>query len=54
MNEVKLDGLMDSLSITNNYTPLREDIPIKSCVKDIIFANTKAEDDYFIVPKIIE
>lgn len=54
MNEVKLDGLKDSLSISDSYTPFRADIPIKSDAKDIIFANTKVEDDYFIVPKIIE
>lgn len=54
MGEVDLNGIKDLSSISNSYTPLREDCVIQNDVKDIILENAKSEDGYFIVPKIIE
>lgn len=54
MSEVDLNGIKDLSSISNSYTPLREDCVIQNDAKDIILENAKSEDGYFIVPKIIE
>lgn len=54
MSEVDLNGIKDLNSISNSYTPLREDCVIQNDAKDIILENAKSEDGYFIVPKIIE
>lgn len=52
-NIVTLDT--QNLKIKGAKTPMREDIPQDSKIQsDVLSHAPKAEDDYFIVPKIIE
>ena len=56
LSELDTDNLSPSFSTLDGGTPMREDIPQKQpeIVKDIFSHAPKAEDDFFIVPKIIE
>jgi len=55
LNEIDTSDIEATFSTLNNSTPLREDIPIKSdVIKDVLANAPKAQDGYFIVPKIIE
>jgi aspartyl-tRNA(Asn)/glutamyl-tRNA(Gln) amidotransferase subunit C len=56
LNELDTDTLDPSFSTLSGGTPLREDKPISSTeVSQNIFRHApNAEDDFFIVPKIIE
>ncbi len=56
LSELNTDNLSASFSILNEGTPLRDDTPQKQPeIAQSIFAHApNAEDDFFIVPKIIE
>jgi aspartyl-tRNA(Asn)/glutamyl-tRNA(Gln) amidotransferase subunit C len=55
LNELDTDNVSATFNTLNAKTPLREDAPIKSDVIDSIMKNApKAEENYFIVPTIIE
>jgi len=55
LNEIDTSDIEATFSTLNNPTPLREDTPIKSeVIKDVLANAPKAQDGYFIVPKIIE
>ena len=56
LNELDTDGLSASFSTLNGGTPLREDNPLKdsSTYKSILSNTPYAQDDFFIVPAIIE
>jgi len=56
LNELDTESLDASFSTLDGGTPLREDIPRESneIAKDILSHAPQAEDDFFIVPAIIE
>ena len=55
LNELDLDGIEAAVSTAKGGTALREDIPRKSNAIEIILDNApKAENGFFVVPKIIE
>jgi aspartyl-tRNA(Asn)/glutamyl-tRNA(Gln) amidotransferase subunit C len=56
LNELDTSHLDSYFSTLDGGTPMREDIPIKNSeVPKIILANApQVEDDFFIVPAIIE
>ncbi|CAA6817132.1 MAG: Aspartyl-tRNA(Asn) amidotransferase subunit C (EC @ Glutamyl-tRNA(Gln) amidotransferase subunit C (EC [uncultured Sulfurovum sp.] len=56
LSELNTDGLNPSFSTLEGGTPLREDVGIKQPeVAQHIFSHApNAENDFFIVPKIIE
>ncbi len=56
LNELNTDGLSASFSTLNGGTPLREDTPRESnTISETILSNApQAQDDFFIVPAIIE
>ncbi|SHO81031.1 Aspartyl-tRNA(Asn) amidotransferase subunit C @ Glutamyl-tRNA(Gln) amidotransferase subunit C [hydrothermal vent metagenome] len=56
LNELDTDNLNASFSTLSGGTPLREDLPKEdsSIVKSILSNTSYAEDDFFIVPAIIE
>jgi len=56
LNELDTSNLDSFFSTLSGGTPLREDIPIRNpeIPKDILAHAPRAEDDFFIVPKIIE
>jgi len=56
LNELDTEGLDASFSTLSGGTPLREDKPLEDIsVSQKIFLNTPhSEDDFFIVPAIIE
>ncbi len=56
LNELDTDALSPSFSTLDGGTPLREDIPRKknNIAKDILNKAPQSQDDYFIVPSIIE
>jgi len=56
LDELNTDGLDAAFSTLDGGTPLREDIatPNPSIAKHIFTHAPNAEDDFFIVPKIIE
>ena len=56
LNELDTDMLSASFSTLNGGTPLREDTPRESTLiaKKILSHAPQSEDDFFIVPAIIE
>lgn len=56
LNELDTDTLDASFSTLEGGTPLREDVPRKpnNVAKDILVHAPKSQDDFFIVPAIIE
>jgi len=54
--ELETDHLDAAFSTLDGGTPLREDVPHANpeIVKSILAHTSYAEDDFFIVPKIIE
>ena len=56
LNELDTESLDASFSTLEGGTPLREDIPAKDngIAKDILSHAPQAQDDFFIVPAIIE
>lgn len=56
LNELDTDHLEASFSTLQGGTPMREDEPVSdsSIAQDILSRAPKAEDDFFIVPAIIE
>jgi aspartyl-tRNA(Asn)/glutamyl-tRNA(Gln) amidotransferase subunit C len=56
LNELNTDGLDASFSTLEGGTPMREDIPVDQSEigKKILSHAPKSEDDFFVVPAIIE
>lgn len=56
LNELNTDSLDASFSTLSGGTPLREDTPREAndIAKDILSHAPNAQDDFFIVPAIIE
>ena len=56
LNELNTDTLSASFSTLDGGTPLREDVPraANDIAKDILSKAPQGQDDYFIVPAIIE
>lgn len=56
LNELDTDALSSSFSTLEGGTPLREDMPREKndIAKEILSHAPKVEDDFFIVPAIIE
>ena len=56
LNECDTEGLDASFSTLDGGTPLREDTPQPSTdiAKEILSKAPKSQDDFFIVPAIIE
>ncbi len=56
LNELDTDALAGSFSTLKGGTPLRVDLPrdANNIAKDILSKAPKSQDDYFIVPAIIE
>ncbi len=56
LNELDTDSLSPAFSTLEGGTPLREDTPRDSdtVAKEILSHAPQAEDDFFIVPAIIE
>lgn len=56
LNELDTDVLSATFSTLDGGTPLREDVPREAndIAKDILSKAPQAQDDYFIVPAIIE
>jgi len=56
LNELDTDALSPAFSTLEGGTPLREDTPREpnSIAKEILSHAPQAEDDFFIVPAIIE
>ena len=56
LNELDTDALSPTFSTLEGGTPMREDIPRESSdiAKEILSHAPQAEDDFFIVPAIIE
>ena len=55
LNELETEDIDATFSTLNNPTPLRDDIPVKNeVIKEILQNAPKAEDGFFIVPKMIE
>ncbi|WP_104721988.1 Asp-tRNA(Asn)/Glu-tRNA(Gln) amidotransferase subunit GatC [Helicobacter mesocricetorum] len=56
INNLDLENIPTFFSQINSALPMREDIPISNTdiAKDILKNAPKSEDNFFIVPKIIE
>ena len=55
LQEVDTSNIEATFNVLNAVTPLREDLPKQSDVIKTILENApKADNNYFIVPKIIE
>lgn len=56
LNELDTDALSASFSTLEGGTPLREDTPreVNDIAKDILSHAPESQDDFFIVPAIIE
>ncbi len=56
LNELNTDNLPSTFSTLEGGTPMREDIPQgdDTVAKDILSHAPNAQDDFFIVPAIIE
>ncbi len=56
LNELDTDALNASFSTLEGGTPLREDVPrlANDIAKDILSHAPESQDDFFIVPAIIE
>ena len=56
LNELDTDALNASFSTLEGGTPLREDVPRQAndIAKDILSHAPESQDDFFIVPAIIE
>ena len=55
LNEIDTSEIDATFNTLNAYTPLREDTPKDSGIyKEVLKHAPKADDNYFIVPKIIE
>jgi len=55
LNEVNVDGVEPMTSVTPMAMKQREDVVTDGEIADAIVANAPAsEDDYFMVPKVIE
>ena len=56
LNELDTDALNTSFSTLEGGTPLREDVPRQAndIAKDILSHAPESQDDFFIVPAIIE
>lgn len=56
LNELDTDALSASFSTLEGGTPLREDTPREAndIAKDILSHAAESQDDFFIVPAIIE
>lgn len=56
LNELDTDTLSATFSTLDGGTPLREDVPREAndIAKDILSKAPQGQDDYFIVPAIIE
>ncbi|HIP28711.1 MAG TPA: Asp-tRNA(Asn)/Glu-tRNA(Gln) amidotransferase subunit GatC [Sulfurovum sp.] len=56
LNELNTDALSSTFSTLEGGTPLREDLPRdkQTVAEDILSHAPNAQDDFFIVPAIIE
>ena len=56
LNELNTNSLSSTFSTLEGGTPLREDLPRnkQTIAKDILSHAPKVQDDFFIVPAIIE
>lgn len=55
LGEVDVEGVEPMTSVTPMALPLREDVVTDGGIADKVVANAPAsEDDYFMVPKVIE
>lgn len=55
LGEVDVDGVEPMTSVTPMALPLRDDVVTDGGIADKVVANAPAsEDDYFMVPKVIE
>jgi len=56
LNELNTDALSSTFSTLEGGTPLREDLPRdkQTIAEDILSHAPKVQDDFFIVPAIIE
>ncbi len=55
LNEIDTSDIDATFNTLNASTPLREDTPKNSgIINDVLQHAPKSEDNYFIVPKIIE
>ncbi len=56
LNELNTDALSPTFSTLDGGTPMREDIPqnATTIAKEILAHAPQSQDDYFIVPAIIE
>jgi aspartyl-tRNA(Asn)/glutamyl-tRNA(Gln) amidotransferase subunit C len=55
LQDVDTSDVEATFNVLNASTPVREDIPVDNdAIKTILKHAPKAEDNYFIVPKIIE
>ena len=56
LNELDTDALDARFSTLDGGTPLREDTPrdVQTVASDILAKASKSQDDYFIVPAIID
>lgn len=55
LNELDTQNIASTFSTLEGGTPLREDTPIKSDLcSQVLQKAPKAQDDFFIVPNIIE
>ncbi len=55
LGELDTDAIESTFSTLEGGTPVREDVPVHSGVaQDVLKQAPNAQDDYFIVPNIIE
>ena len=55
LNELDTSNVESTFSTLQGGTPMRDDIAVKSSVGESVLKNApKAQDDFFIVPSIIE
>jgi len=55
LNELDTSDIDASFSVLGNSTPLRDDEPVNSgIIKDVLTHAPKVQDNFFVVPKIIE
>ena len=55
LGEVDVEGVEPMTSVTPMASPLRDDVVTDGGIADKVVANAPAsEDDYFMVPKVIE
>jgi aspartyl-tRNA(Asn)/glutamyl-tRNA(Gln) amidotransferase subunit C len=55
LGEVNTDNVEATFNVLNASTPMRDDVPVDNDAINSILAHVpKSENNYFIVPKIIE